>query len=73
MTEIIGSYTVEEDTERLDRIARALYGSEHGGTVEALHDANPGLAEHGILIPRGTVIKVPAPPPAPDRLVRPWE
>lgn len=73
MSEIIGSYTVEEDEERLDRIARALYGSEHGGTVEALYEANPGLAEHGVLIPRGTTLRVPAPPPSPAGLVRPWE
>lgn len=69
------TYTVSEDVERLDRIARTLFGSERGGTVEALLAANPGLAGLGFLLPRGTVVVVPV---LPERrvdpaLVRPWE
>lgn len=37
-------YTVPYGGERLDRIADAIYGTALGGTVEALLDANPGLA-----------------------------
>lgn len=69
------TYTVSEDVERLDRIARTLFGSERGGTVEALLAANPGLAGLGFLLLRGTVVVVPV---LPERrvdpaLVRPWE
>lgn len=69
------AYTVDEDFERLDRIARDLFGSKRGGTVEALLTANPGLADRGFILPRGTVVMVPV---LPERtvdpaLVRPWE
>lgn len=68
-------YTVSEDFERLDRIAQALFGSERDGAVEALLSANPGLADLGFILPRGTVIAVPV---LPERAVdpayvRPWE
>lgn len=66
---------VTADEERIDRIAKALYGTEQGGTVEALLKANPGLAERGPMIPRDVRIAVPPRPvPKPDpALVRPWE
>lgn len=69
------TYTVSEDYERLDRIARAIFGTERGGTVEALLTANPGLADLGPYLPRGTAITVPV---LPDQTVdptyvRPWE
>ena len=74
MAETIGTYIVEEETERLDRIAKALYGSERGGTIEALLNANPGLAALGPLIPRGTRIDVPERPAPPEpSLTRPWD
>lgn len=70
--------TVTEDWVRLDRLAKAVYGSERGGTVEALLNANPGLAalaaaQSGFL-PRGTTVTVPTlPPTASDpALTRPW-
>ncbi|MGX1100271.1 tail protein X [Amorphus sp. MBR-141] len=70
----LGYYVVVEDFERLDRIARALYGSEAGGVVEALLEATPGLADLGPSIPRGTFIRVPEPPAlVPSTIVRPWE
>ena len=71
----MATYTVEQDEERIDRIAKAIYGSERGGTVELLWAANRGLAAKGAFIPRGTVIQVPAkplPPPNPA-FQRPWE
>ena len=53
-------YTVGRRPERIDRIAKLLYGSERGGAVERLWAANPGLASFGAFIPVGTVIRVPA-------------
>lgn len=71
----LGIYVVREDGERLDRIARDLYGSEANGAVEALLAATPGLAALGLQLPRGTVIHVPELPPAKPEttLRRPWE
>ena len=70
----LGYYVVSEDAERLDRIARALYGEDRPGAVEGLLDSNPGLAALGPNIPRGTVIRVPEPPEPPaTAIVRPWE
>lgn len=68
-------YRVGMRPERIDRIARALYGSERGGTVEALWAANAGLAEMGAFIPPRTVIQVPdAPTPAASvTFVLPWQ
>lgn len=39
--------TTKNPQDRLDRVARREYGTEQGGTVEALFDANPGLASKG--------------------------
>ena len=66
---------ISEEEERLDRIARRLYGTERGGTVEALLAANPGLAAFGPFIPQGTRLVVPSrPAPQSDpALTRPWE
>lgn len=68
-------FVVDEDGRRLDQIARELYGTERGGTVEALLDANPGLAALGVIIPRGTELDVPLQPQLkPDaEPVRPWD
>lgn len=72
---ILGVYTVTEEQERLDRIARKLYGSEGGGSLEALLTANPGLSALGPFVPRGYVLTVPALPlPAANPAYqRPWE
>lgn len=55
------TYTVAFGGERLDRIAKKLMQTEHQGTVEALLEANPGLAAsmHSGLVPEGTVIRLP--------------
>lgn len=52
-------YVVGYGGERLDRIARKVYGTEKGGTVEVLLDANPGLSMCWPVVPEGRVIKVP--------------
>ena len=67
---------VVDAPERLDRIAKALYGSERDGTVEALLMANAGLAAligPSTIVPAGTELVVPdtvaAAAPA---ITRPW-
>ncbi|MBB4066287.1 tail protein X [Gellertiella hungarica] len=72
------SYVVAFGGERLDRIAKKLMQTERQGTVEALLDANEGLATAAVsgLVPAGTVIRVPRDwsPPAPGSpTVLPWE
>lgn len=56
------TYTVAYGGERLDRIAKKLLQTENLGTVEALLEANPGLAAtmQAGLVPAGTVIRLPA-------------
>jgi len=68
------TYTVTEDGKRLDQAALAIYGTERGGSVEALLDANPGLAATLPFVPAGTVLVVPeAPDPEPETIVAPWD
>lgn len=55
------TYTVAYGGERLDRIAKKTMQTERDGTVEAILNANPGLAakmDKG-LVPAGTVILIP--------------
>lgn len=56
---MLQTYVVGRRPERLDRIAKAIYGSERGGVVEALLAANPGLALQGAFIAPRTVLQVP--------------
>lgn len=66
--------TVKHPSERLDRLAKRIYGTELGGTVEALLNANPGLADYVFFIPGGLSIKAPdVDLSAPDDAVKPWE
>ncbi len=67
--------TVDEDLLRVDELARRVYGTEGNGNTEAILTANPGLAEHGPLIPRGTVVEMPVrtAPLAPIPTVNPWD
>lgn len=65
----------QEDV-RLDILAKRVFGTERGGTVEALLAANPGLAFQGCFVAAGTVLRVPssdrnAAPLLPS--VNPWE
>jgi len=58
---------------RIDILAADLYGSEQGGTVEALLTANPGMAA-GEGYAAVVEIMVPdAPEPAAIETVNPWE
>ncbi|PVB59731.1 hypothetical protein [Labrenzia sp. 011] len=74
----VSTYTVTEDAERIDRIARDLYGSERGGTAETLLTANRRLSgdkkNPAGDVAFGTILSVPAAPaPADETPVRPWE
>ncbi|UIY44158.1 tail protein X [Methylobacterium radiotolerans] len=67
------------DWERIDRLAKRLYETERGGTVELLLAANPGLAALALknsgYLPRGLVINVPPAPVSTTNtsLTRPWQ
>lgn len=54
-------YTVSHGGERLDRIARKMLQSEREGAVEAILDANPGLAALALdgVVPAGAAVIVP--------------
>lgn len=56
--------------EMLDEIAWRHYGY-HAGTVEAILDANYGLADLPHVLPIGTRIVLPDLPPASSRLPQP--
>lgn len=78
MARILSQDVVTEDFERIDRLAKRLYGTEQDGTLEALLNANPGLAElalaNGCYLPFGTLVNVPEKPvPEAAKINRPWE
>jgi phage tail protein X len=52
VTVTIDGYTVAE-------IVARHHGRQVPGMVEATFAANPGLAEPGLIVPRGTVIAIP--------------
>lgn len=63
--------TIEGQT--LDQIAWSYYGDVLG-SVEAILEANPGLASHGPTLPGGLVIELPNyNPPKPNKGVRLWD
>jgi phage tail protein X len=60
---------------RLDILAKQLAGTERAGRIEALLDANPGLARGGPYVGEGTIVTAPA-RAATDvtpGVVNPWE
>lgn len=66
--------TTLEPGERIDRLAKRLYGDEKTGGVEALLDANPGLAEYGGELPGGFTLNVPdIASQTVAETIRPWE
>ena len=57
----------------VDAIAWKVYGRQDARLTEGIYDANPGLADHGPLLPAGLIIAIPdAPDPAPVQGVRLW-
>lgn len=69
---MIRRYTVTEPL-RIDILAVEIYGSEQGGTVEALLTANPGMADGGGFVAVGEIAVPDAPEPAAVETVNPWE
>ncbi|KAF0810443.1 phage P2 tail gpX-like protein [Alcanivorax sp. S71-1-4] len=59
MTEV---RAVEGDT--VDLICWRHYGRT-AGVTEAVYDSNPGLADVGPVLPRGTLVRLPEQAPAP--------
>lgn len=53
--------------ERLDQIARRVYGTWTGGIVERLLSVNPHLPEQSAVLPAGVSIYLPD-PPAPKKI-----
>ena len=62
------------DGDMLDAICHQVYGRS-GGHTERVLAANPGLADHGPILPAGVVIELPEiTPPEPVRsTVRLWD
>lgn len=66
--------TTLEPGERIDRLAKRLYGDEKTGGVEALLDANPGLAEYGSELPGGLNLYAPdITTETQAETIRPWD
>lgn len=57
-----------------DLIAWKHYSRQDGRVVEQLLDANPGLADHGPLLPAGLVVQLPTIDPQPvAKGIRLWD
>lgn len=60
---------VTKQGDMIDAIAYRAYGSEHGGTTEAILKANPGLCERAPVLPANVEIVLPdLPAPAPREI-----
>ena len=72
--EILETIIKQDGFERLDQFVGRIYGFTDKA-VEAVLDANPGLAALGAFPPEGTAIKIPKVEPASDDtdLIRPWD
>jgi phage tail protein X len=73
-SEIIGTVITDDGTERLDQFVGRLYGRTLG-TVEAVLEANPGLAALGAYPPAGTRIALPRveDEPGDAGAIKPWD
>lgn len=56
----------------LDLICHHYYG-DTPYNVEAVYGANPGLADHGPILPAGIVIDLPEAQPAQPQTIRLWD
>ena len=53
-----------KDGDTVDRIAWLVYGRQTGGVVEAILEANRGLADLGPVLPAGVDVIIPDAPEA---------
>ena len=65
-------YVVESE-DRLDHVVKAVLGTLADGAIEAVLDANPGLAAVGLFLPAGTQIVVPDFTVPAATVVNPWD
>ena len=56
----------------LDLVCHRYYGDSIY-SVEAVYDANPGLAAHGPILPAGVNIDLPEAQPAEPQTIRLWD
>lgn len=64
-------HAIQGDT--VDALVWRHYGRT-AGLVEMVLNANPGLSAHGPVLPMGTPVLLPPPPPAPTRsIINIWE
>lgn len=63
---------VTREGDMLDDICRKIYGKQEAGQVEAVLEANPGLAGRGFIYPSGLLIVLPDLPAQTDGTVRLW-
>ncbi|QNM96383.1 tail protein X [Chitinimonas koreensis] len=57
----------------LDAVCYRHYGRS-AGVLEAVLEANPGLAALGLILPEGTAVELPeVAPPATQPLIQLWE
>lgn len=49
---------IAQQGDTLDALCHRHYGRTEGA-VEAVLVANPGLAEHGVILPHGTTVELP--------------
>ena len=74
MSEAETQYTTKQG-DTVDYICWKHYGSERGGTTEAVLEANMGLAARGAVLPAGIRIKLPAItlPVATEKSIELWD
>ena len=63
---------VTREGDMLDDICRRIYGKQEAGQLEAVLEANPGLASQGFVLPSGLLIVFPDLPAKTDGTVRLW-
>jgi phage tail protein X len=71
MSTITETVTVEGDELTLSLIVWRRFMRPMAGMVEAILDANPGLASLGSILPLGTVFEMPVPVPQENQVLEP--
>ena len=65
---------ISREGDVVDEIAWRYYGTHQGRAVERLLDANPGLADHGPILPAGVLLVLPdLPAPVAVQGVKLWD